>query len=155
MFFLFRKRLIDYIEIIEEYDTNVNWQKLALMKISVENVKWYLIVFVLHHWIFIGCRIALFLFIQIFCCGCQCIDDEANERVLKDEHGNEIEVGDASINYFYEYDKMENDAYCNYILSYNYEEFMEKNHRISGRGWAEEARNEIEMNRMRRGESFR
>ena len=80
VFFLFRKRLIEYIEIIELYDTNLNWQKLALMKISVENVKWYLLVFVLHHWIFIGCRIALFLFIQIFCCGCQCIEDEANER---------------------------------------------------------------------------
>ena len=73
VFYMYITRLQSYMSIIDKYDSEMNWQKLALMRISIDNITWYVWVFILHHWIFIACRIALFFFIQLFCCGCQCI----------------------------------------------------------------------------------
>ena len=122
------------------------------MKISIENIKWYVLVFILHHWIFIAARIALFLFIQIFCCGCQCIEDEANIVELGDDARNNYETCGHSV---FAYDRLEDDPFQKYILSFNYEAHVEKENNIAGRNVRGEMQAEIQMNSLRRSVNMR
>ena len=63
-------RVGNYAALINMYDQDVNWQKTPLMMIMIDNIQVNLILFGVQHFIFIGVRFALFIFIQLFCCGC-------------------------------------------------------------------------------------
>ena len=65
--------------------------------------------FLWQHLIFIAFRIAFHLAMQILCCGCFCLEDEAETLEMP-------EGLDASTY----------DPYCEYIISYQYEEYITK-----------------------------
>jgi len=46
---------------------------------KVESLGLVLLMFGIQHALFIGARIGVWLFLQIFCLGCVCIDDDAPE----------------------------------------------------------------------------
>lgn len=123
------------------------------MRISIDNISEYILLFCINPAIFIGCRIAMFFFIQVFCCGCQCSESDANEYDAAGADPVNNYQDCASL--ISKYDKIYDDPYCKYLLSYNYEEFQTSFRNLEGRGVVEEVREEIQMNRLRRGESMR
>jgi hypothetical protein len=65
--------------------------------------------FLWQHLIFIGFRLAFHLMMQILFCGCFCHDDEADEIAVPDG-----------------IDEQNWDPFCEYIISYKYEDYMTK-----------------------------
>lgn len=70
------------------------------------------ILFAAQHFIFIVSRIAMFLFITIFCCGCSCCDQEMVGIYPETEE----EQNDPTY-----------DPFKNYVVSFEYEEYTLSN----------------------------
>ena len=74
------------------------------MRSSASNLGLLILLFALHHVVFIVARLFVYFFIQIFCCGCVCHD--GNAYPMENRAGIEPERFD---------------GYANYISSLNYE----------------------------------
>lgn len=67
------------------------------------------ILFAAQHFIFIGARIAFFLFITVFCCGCSCADQE----MVGIQPETEEEQNDPTF-----------DPFKNHVVSFEYEQYI-------------------------------
>lgn len=71
--------------------------------------------FGIQHAIFIGARIGVWIFLQIFCLGCVCLDDEAQELRPGDQQARE----DPNF-----------DPYADYIASFNFEKWTNRDRNL-------------------------
>ena len=84
-----------------------DWGKRLDLVAKTESLGMVLLFFGIQHALFIGARIGVWLFLQIFCLGCVCIDDDAPE--LRQRQGQ----NDPNF-----------DPYAFNIASFNYEEWV-------------------------------
>jgi hypothetical protein len=83
------------------------WGRRLDLVTKTETLGWVLFLFGIQHALFIGARIGVWLFLQIFCLGCVCIDDDAPE--LRPGAGQ---------------DSTDFDPYAFNIASFNFEEYI-------------------------------
>ena len=68
--------------------------------LTTDSLRFYILTFGLQHFFFLGARVALLVFISICCCGCPCVDGNADELANN------------------------NDPWANRIISMNYERYI-------------------------------
>lgn len=87
-----------------------------------DTLRLLLLLFALQHFIFIGARIAFWIFISIFCLGCACVDGDV-VPMPQCEHAN------------HEYDPIGNQ-----VVSFYYEQWIESDRNLQDRGTLAEQR---------------
>lgn len=101
--------LIKYSKFVEEDGLGAGWGAAEGHSADAFDLGLIFILFATQHFIFIGARIAFFLFITVFCCGCSC----AGQEMVGIQPETEDEQNDPTF-----------DPFKDHVVSFEYEQYV-------------------------------